>query len=60
MKFYSGVIDVGFTRSLSKVYFPEPIAAKGGFRGDGKCALARGSLAPPSAMLFASKLAVLK
>lgn len=59
MKFFSGVIDVGFIRSLYKVYFAVPFE-KGGFLGNGECTLACGSLALQNTMVFASKLAVQK
>lgn len=59
MKSYSGVIDVDFIRSLSKVYFTDPFA-KGDFLGDGKRALECGFLAVQNTVLFASKLAILR
>lgn len=59
MEIYSGVIDVGFVRSLSEVYFPDPFARRG-LLGNGGCTLVHGSLAVQNTVLFASQLAVLR
>lgn len=59
MKFYSGVTNVGFIRSLEKVYFLDPFE-KRGFLGNGKHTLACGALALQNTVLFVSELAVLK
>lgn len=50
MKFYSGVIDVGFIRSLYKVYFPDPFAKRDSL-GSGKATVVwRSGSAEPRAV----------